>query len=197
MSRFRMTIGGREYEGDPHAPFPVETMVPADETDDDRLQRVERCMLALTAEWMQLTGQAEPPMPVHAELSTHDIAELRFLRAQLRHMASIDRKSGPFSGTVPHISGNLGGMVAALDKIIDAEHHADSIPAIDERDIEWHAWPLRTTGGQQVTPGPGIMGLHRPTGIAAWYEDKRSQMRNKAVVVDILRTLVANARRTP
>lgn len=35
------------------------------ETPEVRLQRVERCMLALTAEWMQLTGLAEPPMPVH------------------------------------------------------------------------------------------------------------------------------------
>lgn len=33
------------------------------ETADERLQRVERCMLAQTAEWMQLTGRGEPPMP--------------------------------------------------------------------------------------------------------------------------------------
>jgi hypothetical protein len=42
-----------------------------EETPDERLQRVERCMLWLTAEWMQITGRSEPPEV--AFLSYHEI----------------------------------------------------------------------------------------------------------------------------
>ena len=37
------------------------------ESHDERLQRVERTMLALTQEWLELTGRAEPPVPVTAD----------------------------------------------------------------------------------------------------------------------------------
>lgn len=33
------------------------------ETHEQRLMRVERCMLLLTSEWLALTGRAEPPVP--------------------------------------------------------------------------------------------------------------------------------------
>jgi hypothetical protein len=33
------------------------------ESADERLQRVERVMLNATAEWLQITGRAEPPLP--------------------------------------------------------------------------------------------------------------------------------------
>ena len=33
------------------------------ETHEQRLMRVERTMLSLTAEWLALTGRAEPPVP--------------------------------------------------------------------------------------------------------------------------------------
>lgn len=88
------------------------------ESDDERLQRVERTMLALTAEWLELTGRAEPPRVVEFDITNGDLDQLRSLRVQLHRIAVIDREDGPLRGTL-NISGDLRAMVRALDGVID------------------------------------------------------------------------------
>lgn len=89
------------------------------ETPDERLQRVERCMLALTEEWLELTGRKEPPRIVEFDITNGDLDQLRSLRVQLHRMAVVDRENGPFRGTFPHVSGDLRAMIRALDGVID------------------------------------------------------------------------------
>lgn len=48
-------------------------------------------------------------------------------------------------------------------------------------------------GGQQVAPQPGVVVIHRPTGIAAIAEDERSQLANRAAAIAKL-CAVLNAR---
>ena len=54
-------------------------------------------------------------------------------------------------------------------------------------DLEIHAWPVRSSGGQHVgTYGHGVLLIHRPTGVAVVCTDKRSQMQNRADAVEKL-----------
>lgn len=88
------------------------------ESADERLQRVERTMLALTAEWLELTGRAEPPRVVEFDITNGDLDALRDLCAQVHRMANVDRETGPYRGTRPHLDGNLRAMVRALTAVI-------------------------------------------------------------------------------
>lgn len=67
-------------EGDMERAFPPESA-------DERLQRVERTMLALTAEWLELTGRAEPPLPCEVDLSSADREALREVRNALKQFS--------------------------------------------------------------------------------------------------------------
>jgi hypothetical protein len=55
-----------------------------EETPDERLQRVERGVLGLTTEWMQITGRSEPPevaiFPQRELFTPEEWAALRGLR---------------------------------------------------------------------------------------------------------------------
>lgn len=57
------------------------------ESPDERLQRVERCMLALTAEWLDLTGRAEPPLPVPEAVRMRAVIEA--MRQQNERLAKL------------------------------------------------------------------------------------------------------------
>lgn len=45
-------------------------------------------------------------------------------------------------------------------------------------------------GGQQVAPRPGVVAIHRPTGIAAISEDDRSQHGNRVAAIAKLRAVL-------
>lgn len=62
---------------------------------------------------------------------------------------------------------------------------------LHDSDIEWHAWPLRSPGGQHVGVSSGVLAFHRPTLIAAVSIDERSQMANKQAAMERVRQLVA------
>jgi hypothetical protein len=51
----------------------------------------------------------------------------------------------------------------------------------NDEDLEWHSWPPRPVGGQQVGGHrAGVLVIHKPTGIAAVAVDgQRSQLRNR------------------
>lgn len=50
-----------------------------------------------------------------------------------------------------------------------------------DSDLEWHAWPPRPHGGQIAGPTHhGVLVIHKPTGLAAFSTEHRSQLANKA-----------------
>lgn len=73
---------------------------------------------------------------------------------------------------------------------VDLDDAIDDGATLD--DVEWHAWPLRSQGGQHVGAPAGVMAHHVPTGIAVVSHDQRSQMRNKEAAMAKLRSLVSS-----
>lgn len=54
-------------------------------------------------------------------------------------------------------------------------------------DIKLEAYPLRQSGGQQVSvTSSGVKLTHIPTGIFVYSEDERSQIRNREVAMKLL-----------
>lgn len=83
------------------------------ESADERLHRVERCMLALTAEWLELTGRAEPPAPQPA--ADRVIAAMRpIVDAALGWVNASDGDRGTARQLVTAIRENRSSLTAAL-----------------------------------------------------------------------------------
>lgn len=65
---------------------------------------------------------------------------------------------------------------------------------MNENDIEVHAVAnfRRTPGGQHVgNPNPGVLVVHKPTGLAIVVDDERSQIKCKAEALRRLRIMHA------
>lgn len=89
-----------------------------------------------------------------------------------------------------HYVPQRGQTVCVAHLAIDNdEPQPPALVHIPDDDIEWHAWP-RQQGGQQTTPSPGVIAIHKPTGTAAACKDERSQLRNKQRAVTALRVLL-------
>ena len=59
-----------------------------------------------------------------------------------------------------------------------------------DADLDFHAWPPRGVGGQQVRPSAGVLVVHRETGIAVVVDRERSQLKNRREAVERLRALL-------
>ncbi len=58
--------------------------------------------------------------------------------------------------------------------------------------IEFHAWPPRRVGGQQVTNlHPGVLAIDTETGAAAFVYSERSQLANQRLAEERVRLLLA------
>lgn len=63
---------------------------------------------------------------------------------------------------------------------------------MNEDDIEVHVANFRRSpGGQQVTQKPGVLVVHKPTGIAIVVEDEPSQLKCKTEAIRRLRIMHA------
>lgn len=60
-------------------------------------------------------------------------------------------------------------------------------------ELEFHAWPPRRFGGQQLTEThPGVLAIHKRTGAAVLVMSERSQVRNQDLAVERMHLLLAN-----
>ncbi|HET9063712.1 MAG TPA: peptide chain release factor-like protein [Candidatus Binatia bacterium] len=61
----------------------------------------------------------------------------------------------------------------------------------DTDGIDFHHWPPRECGGQQVaTPHRGVIAVHRDTGLAVLCESERSQHANRTIAAAKLRAVL-------
>lgn len=61
-----------------------------------------------------------------------------------------------------------------------------------DADLDFHAWPPRPVGGQQVADlRCGVLVIHRETGIAVVVDRERSLLKNRSEAVEKLRALLA------
>lgn len=57
-------------------------------------------------------------------------------------------------------------------------------------DIEFHAWPPRKIGGQQVGRIHfGVLAVHKPSGLAVVVDSERSQVGNQRLAVERISAL--------
>jgi len=101
-----------------------------EESSDERLQRVERVMLAATEEWLQLSGQKEPPLPVDVDLSTGDMQALRETRAALARLTDTPTR-----------------WLNALDRILNAKP-----PAVTPETLTPEEWRALKEVRQMAAP---------------------------------------------
>ncbi len=62
---------------------------------------------------------------------------------------------------------------------------------VENTDLDVSIYPQRSTGGQQCGTPRGIMVVHIPTGIGVVINDERSQIKNRAKAIRMLRVLLA------
>jgi hypothetical protein len=109
------------------------------ETAEGRLQRVERCMLALTAEWMQLTGRAEPPMPKSERERMRDVtATMSDVIAAMRPIvdAALRWLRGSYDGVDPRERALMAALGANSDRLATAMAAWRLLPADNDDEDE-------------------------------------------------------------
>lgn len=61
----------------------------------------------------------------------------------------------------------------------------------NDDDLEFHAYPPVNRGGQHITPRPGVLVVHKATGVAVVCTEMRSQFANREAATTRLRDVLA------